>query len=161
MAEDKDGSDANASGSSSESGSGGYDSSSSSNYEDELEDDRSSPGKASSYAKLEAPGGSKSQSRSYNSKYTDDSDDSSDDSDFAVQKREKSTSQRHHSQGTKRKGATKPKSNGARTVPFESVTMQMGDKSSIEKLVTWRMNADGTSEEILVKYKAGTDALRI
>ncbi|KAJ3218851.1 choline dehydrogenase 7 [Dinochytrium kinnereticum] len=137
----------------------GYDSSSSSNEEDELEDDRHTPSSKASYAKH---GNSevKPQSeklRGYSNEFQySDSDESSDGSlkgkdkrgsKFAAQK------QSYSKGSSKKQSSSKPKSSGPRTVPFETVTIAMGDQSVIEKLINWRMDAAGKSEEILVKYK--------
>jgi hypothetical protein len=60
---------------------------------------------------------------------------------------------------SKKKGVSvkpKPKSrkdrDGFKTVPYDSVTIPMGDKSIYDKLLSWRYKDDG-SEDILVKYK--------
>ena len=39
-----------------------------------------------------------------------------------------------------------------KTVPYDAVHIEMGDRSVIDKLLAWRAGEDG-SEELLVKYK--------
>ncbi|KAI8854416.1 SNF2 family N-terminal domain-containing protein [Chytridium lagenaria] len=144
--------------SSSDSSSDGYSSSSSSNDEDEIDDDRQTPVSKPSNVR----GGSdlkQSQAhRGYPKEFQySDSDDSSD---FSLKGKDKRSSKSSTKKGTpsskssaKKQSSAKPKSTGPKTVPFDSVTIPMGDKTAIEKLINWRMNAAGTSEEILIKYK--------
>ncbi|KAI8914962.1 SNF2 family N-terminal domain-containing protein [Powellomyces hirtus] len=48
--------------------------------------------------------------------------------------------------------AAKKAAAGAKTVPFDAVVIPMGDKTAIEKLISWRRTEDD-KEEIMVKYK--------
>ncbi|KAJ3015430.1 choline dehydrogenase 7 [Thoreauomyces humboldtii] len=53
----------------------------------------------------------------------------------------------------KSEAAAKKAAAGAKTVPFDTVVIPMGgDKTQIEKLISWRRKDDGR-EEIMVKYK--------
>ncbi|KAJ3102292.1 choline dehydrogenase 7 [Phlyctochytrium planicorne] len=139
--------------SSGDSNSDGYDSSSSSNEEDELEDDRVVAASASFQKGKPA----KKMDYSYSNKQQfefSDSDESYS-SEVRRDRSKASTSKKGQAKGAKSKGAAtaaKPKG-GPKTVPFDSVTIAMGDKGTIEKLINWRLDASGKSEEILVKYK--------
>jgi hypothetical protein len=41
-------------------------------------------------------------------------------------------------------------------VPYDAVSVPMGDKTSIDKLLSWRSDESGENEELLVKYKVCT-----
>lgn len=49
-------------------------------------------------------------------------------------------------------GSSAKKAGGSKVVPFDTVVIPMGDKSQIEKLISWRISDVG-AEEIMVKYK--------
>ncbi|KAJ3044119.1 choline dehydrogenase 7 [Rhizophlyctis rosea] len=58
-------------------------------------------------------------------------------------------------QAKKQKGK-KEASNGdskASGIPYDPVLVGLGDRTQIEKLISWRMNPDNGKEELLVKYK--------
>ncbi|KAI9002707.1 SNF2 family N-terminal domain-containing protein [Gaertneriomyces semiglobifer] len=106
---------------------------------------------------------------------TEDEKDAEDDEDFDDETERKKSSRNAKATKTKKQtsipskaktskasnGASKPKSQkssggsyggSGKAIPSDSVHIPMGDKSTIEKLVSWRVNDDG-SEDILVKYK--------
>ncbi|KAJ3193623.1 choline dehydrogenase 7 [Irineochytrium annulatum] len=90
--------------------------------------------------------------------FSEDEDDSDEEFEEDDSKRKKTSTS---SSGKKAKGkAAKKKANGSskssgggRTVPYDSVSIPMGDKSVIEKLITWRQTPGNPQEEVLVKYK--------
>ncbi|KNC96991.1 uncharacterized protein SPPG_07808 [Spizellomyces punctatus DAOM BR117] len=80
-----------------------------------------------------------------------DDDDDDDDEDFEETEARKGKSKSKKGAATSKKSSA-ARAGNAKPAPYDSIVIPMGDKSSIEKLISWRTTDDG-SEEILVKYK--------
>ncbi|KAI8589488.1 SNF2 family N-terminal domain-containing protein [Geranomyces variabilis] len=92
-----------------------------------------------------------SQSESSGSALSQAEDDDDDFEEVETVKEKAAKRKKNAAAEKKLAAAAKKAAASARTVPFDSVVIPMGDKTAIEKLVSWRIE-DGR-EEILVKYK--------